>query len=187
MDDIGNPVGNAQWAWLEIHEFPQNFVNFDRNATKTIQNFAKFWNFSGLWNSRLWDPAKTAVVLFGNPEVFGTQFSVVHRGGGGGGGGGWIFSGIAYCWCLPSFIHILIAVVFPDCLLLTLLCLLTWQAVVHFLGILFIRPRLNDIKLRCKHLYFYHIQQMWYHLASNKTCFMKYFSPFWSKIKNILQ
>ena len=28
MDDIGNPVRNGQWVWLEIHKFPQKFINF---------------------------------------------------------------------------------------------------------------------------------------------------------------
>ena len=34
MDNIRNPVINARWAWLEIREFPQNFVKFDRNSTE---------------------------------------------------------------------------------------------------------------------------------------------------------
>ena len=44
MDDTGNHVRNAQWVWLEIHKFLQNFVNFNRNSGKTIQIFAKFCN-----------------------------------------------------------------------------------------------------------------------------------------------
>ena len=70
MDDIGNPVRNAQWVWLEIHKCPQNFVNFNRNSRKTVQIFAKFWNSSRFWIRRLWNPAKAAVVLLGNPEIF---------------------------------------------------------------------------------------------------------------------
>ena len=30
----------------EIHKFPQNFINFNRNSRKTIQSFVKFWNSS---------------------------------------------------------------------------------------------------------------------------------------------
>ena len=46
MDDIGNPVRNVQWVWLEIHIYLQNFVKFNRNSRKTIQIFPKFWNSS---------------------------------------------------------------------------------------------------------------------------------------------
>ena len=51
-----------------------------------------------------------------------------------------------------------------------------------------LRPWLNDITLHYKHSYFCLIQQMYYHLATNKACFTKHFSPFWSAkmIKNIL-
>ena len=94
MDDIGNPVGNAQWAWLEIHKFLQNFVNFNRNSRKTIQIFAKFRNSSRFWMSRLWNPAK-AVVLLGNSEIFRYPIQCRPWRGGGGGGDG-IFSGMAH-------------------------------------------------------------------------------------------
>ena len=35
MDDIGNPVENGWWAWLEIHEFPQKFP---QKPFKVFQN-----------------------------------------------------------------------------------------------------------------------------------------------------
>ena len=76
MDDIENPARNAQWVWLEIHKFPKNFPNFNRNSRKTFQSLAKFWNSSRFWLSKLWNPAKK----IGNPEILGTQFNVVHRG-----------------------------------------------------------------------------------------------------------
>ena len=88
-DDVGNPVRNAQWVWLEIHKFPQNFVNFNWNSRKTIQIFAK----SGIpqarfWISRFWNP-KLQLSFLEILKFLGTQFSVVHRGV-------WIFSGIAH-------------------------------------------------------------------------------------------
>ena len=63
-----------------------NFVNFNWNFRKTIQTFAKFWN---------WNPATTAVVLLENPEIFRHPIQCCPWGGGGGGG---IFSGIAQYW-----------------------------------------------------------------------------------------
>ena len=89
MDNIGNPVRNAQWVWLEIHKYPQ-FCEFNRNSRKTIQIFAKFWNSWRFWISRLWNSAKIAVVLLGNPQIFGYSIRC-HPGG------GWIFSGRAHC------------------------------------------------------------------------------------------
>ena len=47
MDDIGNPVRNAQWLWLEIHKYPQNFVNFNR---KNHSNFCKVLEFLKILN-----------------------------------------------------------------------------------------------------------------------------------------
>ena len=41
------------------------------------------------------NPAKTAVVLLGNPEIFRHPIQC-RPSGGGGGGGSWIFSGIAH-------------------------------------------------------------------------------------------
>ena len=70
MDDIGNPVENAWSASQEIHEFPQNFVNFDRNSMKTIQSIAKFWNSPKFRISKVWNPVRTATVILGNPERF---------------------------------------------------------------------------------------------------------------------
>ena len=61
----------------------QNFVNFNRNSRETIQIFSKFWNSSRLWMSRLWNPAKTAVVLLGNPEIFRYPIGCRPWGGGG--------------------------------------------------------------------------------------------------------
>ena len=77
MDEIGNPLRNAQWVWLEIQKFPPNFVNFNRNSRKTIKIFVKFWNSSRFWISRFWNPAKKLQFSF----FSGTQFSVVHGGG----------------------------------------------------------------------------------------------------------
>ena len=74
---------------MEIHEFPQAFVNFDRNSKKTIQI---------LQNSGIPQDCETAgigilekLLLFFLEilKFLGTQFSAVHRGE------GWIFSGIA--------------------------------------------------------------------------------------------
>ena len=45
MDDIGNPVRNAQWVWQEIHKFPQNFVTFNRNSRKNHSNVCKILEF----------------------------------------------------------------------------------------------------------------------------------------------
>ena len=77
MHDIGNPVEKAWSASLEIDEFPQTFVNFDRKPFKVLQN-------SGI-------PQDSQPVRFGVLQklllsflailkVFSTQFSVVHRG-----------------------------------------------------------------------------------------------------------
>ena len=89
MDDIGNPVRNAQWVWLEVDKFLQSFVNLNRNSRKTIQIFAKFWNSSRFWISRFWIPQKLQLSFLQVLKFLGTQFGVVHLGGGG------VFSGIA--------------------------------------------------------------------------------------------
>ena len=80
MEDIGNPVRNAQWVWLEIHKFPQNFVNFARNSRKTIHIFAKFWNSSRFWISRLGILQKLQLSFLEILKFLGTQFCVVHKG-----------------------------------------------------------------------------------------------------------
>ena len=56
MDDTGNPVINARSAWLEFHQYPKNFINFDWNSRKTIQIFPKFWNSARLWIITVWNP-----------------------------------------------------------------------------------------------------------------------------------
>ena len=53
-----------------IHKFPQNFVNFDCNSTKTIQSLEKFWNSPRSRISNVWNPAKTVTVILGNPVIF---------------------------------------------------------------------------------------------------------------------
>ena len=58
------------------------FANFNWNSRKTIQIFAKFWNSSRFWISRLWNPAKTAVVLLGHPEIFRCPIQCRPKGGG---------------------------------------------------------------------------------------------------------
>ena len=64
--------------------FPQNFVNFDRNSTKIIKSFAKFWNSPIFRISKVWNPAKTAAVILGNPEIFKYSIQCGPLGGGGG-------------------------------------------------------------------------------------------------------
>ena len=57
-----------------------NFVNFDRNSRKTIQNLSKFWNSPRM--SKVGILHKLLLLPFLEILKFlGTQFSVVHRGG----------------------------------------------------------------------------------------------------------
>ena len=72
---------------MEIHEFPQNFVNFDRNSTKIIKSFAKFWNSPIFRISKVWNSAKTVTVTLGNPEILKYPIQCRRLGGGGGGCG----------------------------------------------------------------------------------------------------
>ena len=97
-------IRNAQWIWLEIHKFLQNFVNFYRNSRKTIQIFAKFWNSSRFWISRFWNPAKLQVSFLGILKFLGTQFSVVH---GGGGAVDIFWNSLMPPWKLTSFLPLL--------------------------------------------------------------------------------
>ena len=53
-----------------MHEFPQNFVKFDRNSMKIIKSFAEFWNSPIFRISKVQNPVKTATVILGNPEIF---------------------------------------------------------------------------------------------------------------------
>ena len=80
MDNIRNPVRNAQYDWKSTN-IPK-FCKFNRNSKKTIQIFAKFWNSWRFWISRLWNSAKIAVVLLGNPQIFRYSIRCHPRGGG---------------------------------------------------------------------------------------------------------
>ena len=57
-------------------------MNFDRNSTKIIQSFAKFWNSPIFKISKVWNPSKTATVILGNPEIF--KYPIQCRPWGGG-------------------------------------------------------------------------------------------------------
>ena len=60
MDDIENPVAIAQWVWLEIHEFPQNFVfvNFWPEFQENHSKSCKILEFLKILNQQALDSAK---------------------------------------------------------------------------------------------------------------------------------
>ena len=79
MDEIRNPAENNQWTWLEIHEFPPNFVNFNRNSRKTIQSLGIPQDFESAVFGIL---QKLLLSFLEILNFLGIQFSVVHGGGG---------------------------------------------------------------------------------------------------------
>ena len=83
-----------------LSEYDRKFTNFPQILqflTGIPGKPFKFLQNSGIpqyfESGRLWNPAKTEVVLLGNPEMF--WYSIRCRRLGGGGGEGVIFSGIA--------------------------------------------------------------------------------------------
>ena len=71
-----------------------NFVNFDRNSRKTIQNLAKFRNPQDSESAGFGILYKLLLPFLEILQFLGTQFSVVHRV--------WIFSGKAH-YTTPIF------------------------------------------------------------------------------------
>ena len=65
--------------------FPQNFLNFDRNSGKTIQNLAKFWNSQEFESAGFGILHKLLLSFLEILKFLGTHFSVVYWRGGGGG------------------------------------------------------------------------------------------------------
>ena len=81
MDDIGNPVGNAQWVWLEIRKFPQIFMNFNWNSRKTIQilrNSGIPQDFELAGSGIL---QKLQLSFLEILKILGTQLSIIHGRG----------------------------------------------------------------------------------------------------------
>ena len=90
MDDIGNPVINAQWALLEFHEFPLKFclflIGIPAKPFKLLQNSGIPQDFdSAVFGILHKLPLSFLEIL----KFLGVQFSVAHGGGG-------VFSGIAH-------------------------------------------------------------------------------------------
>ena len=85
MDDIVNPVLNAQWAWLEFHEFPRNLWILTRIPEKSF----KILQISGIPQD--FESAGFGILhkLLGNLEIFGYPIQCHVHGGGGGRGEGY--------------------------------------------------------------------------------------------------
>ena len=81
MDDIGNPVVNARWAWLEIHWISPNFcefwLEFHQKPFKVLQNSGTPRDCESAGFGIL---QKLLLSFLQILKFLGTQFSVVHRG-----------------------------------------------------------------------------------------------------------
>ena len=85
LEILQEMLNEYDWKSTNFPQILQILSGIPGKPFKFLQNsgIPQHFESAGLWN-----PAKTAVVLLGNPDVLGTQFCVVHRGA------GWIFSGI---------------------------------------------------------------------------------------------